>query len=308
MAALVTAATPAATDSRLTMNRAASVVLREQLAGAGGSAPFLFLWAILSGVGLAACGSGLRSAASFSGSSEPPIAGPAQIGEQPSLPDGYEALGRVVSSCTLISRATELEDEWLSDVDCSEARLVLALKEVAAEAGGELLIARKCSSSPIREHADRSETKVRCEATVARPGDALLGRRPLARRAEPPAGPPGVDRDTAMLLDEPSATAAWNIRVDFEPAAGAPRRYPRRTDLVGELSVMPVGQVRLGDVVARCSKGCAEAAVRSGVRVVGARMGASNVVGVRCVSTPDGLACTGTAAAYERDPATEPAL
>ena len=72
--------------------------------------------------------------------------------------------------------------------------------------------------------------------------------------------------------------------------------------LVRELSVLPPSHLLLGDVVARCRGGCAIENVRAGVRIAAGRMGATDVVDVRCIEKEAGYLCTGSAAAYEVDP------
>jgi hypothetical protein len=256
---------------------------------------------------LAAC-SRVRQPAEFAGRSEPPIADATRVGDEPVVPQDYEELGRVSADCTLLEPRGELDRAWLSDVDCSVSRLVLAMREAAAAAGGELLVGRECRSGVPRDTDEGRETRIRCRAGVARPLDDTLARRPLRARETTASTLPGVDARTAAALDEPTGTAAWRIQIDFEPAKGAPQRAARRADYVNELSVMPVSHVPLGDVIARCDGKCSEAEVRAGVRVAAGRLGASDVVAVRCINEHTGLMCAGTAATTERDLSLESAM
>ena len=247
-----------------------------------------------------ACASASGSGARFSGSTDAPIAASWEIGDESVVPEGYVVLGQVSASCTLRERRRTIDRERLSDVDCSEARLVRALRERAAEAGGQLLVDRQCASRAVREN----ELHVRCGADVARAEAPALA---PPKAADSIARDPGFPPERVALLDEPRAADAWRIRISFTPAreAGEPRPA-RRGDLVRELAIFPVSHLPLGDLVARCSEGCRAESVRASVRIAAGRLGATDVVGVRCVEKGRGVLCTGTAAAYEVDPETDP--
>jgi hypothetical protein len=255
--------------------------------------------ALLAGTLLASACAGSGTGARFSGSTDTPIAAPWEIGEDSVVPEGYTVLGKVSATCTLREGRRTIERELLSDVDCSEARLVRALRERAAETGGQLLVDRQCSSRTVRESASGRELLVRCSAEVAR-AETLELAPPKAKDA---IWPP----ERVALLDEPSAEDAWRIRISFTPAreSGEPRTA-RRGDLVRELAIFPVSHLPLGDLVARCSEGCKPESVRASVRIAAGRLGATDVVGVRCVEKGRGVLCTGTAAAHEVDPETDP--
>ncbi len=248
---------------------------------------------LLSLVLVSACGSGLRAAARFDRRPEASLVAPSQIGEVASLPTGYQGLGEVHARCTFYEGERPADGAWLSDVDCSERRLVDALQERAAEVGGELLVGRRCRSRVLHEDETSQRLSVSCDATVARPGKSLLAERPLVRRSEPTDG-------------EPSASSAWRIRVKFAENPSAPARSPRAVEHVREISQLPVSHVRLGDIVTVCKAGCSEAAVRHGVLLAAGRFGATDAVDVRCAAKGEGFTCLGTAAAYEVDPEVEP--
>ena len=244
-----------------------------------------------------ACASGLRSAVKFDGRAEPQLVRPAEVAELRELPAGYESTGEVTARCRVTQSAGRLQGAWLSDVDCSEGLLVRALREKVAAVGGELMVARECGSTMHKGALGQRD--VSCRAEVARPtGETLSSRSP--------AGPSRAADEEPSEDGLPPASAAWRIRVDFTPAAGVELHMPRRGALVRELAVMPVSHVRLGDVVTRCDRGCDEAATVAGVRTVAGRMGATDVVGVRCTRRGAGLVCLGTAAAYETDPERDP--
>jgi hypothetical protein len=236
----------------------------------------------------AGCG-GLRQAVQYDGRQEPSLVRPHELAVVSSLPEGYDELGRISARCTLDQERGAIDDEWLSDVDCSERRLVGAIREKAADAGAELLVGLRCWS---RESGD--EIGIVCRADLARPSDDTLEARTLAAREVPP--PP--ER-------EPPLSEAWRIRVHFTPNPGVPARPARRSDLIREIPDFPVSHVRLGDVVTDCERGCSFDAVRNGVLVAAARVGATDVVEVRCAARGDGWVCSGTAAAYEVDPELE---
>jgi hypothetical protein len=238
---------------------------------------------------LAACGSGLRQAATFRGDAGPPRVSPAHVRETASLPSAHRRLGEVSAECTLTEGRIAIDDEWLSDVDCSEARLLRALREEAAERGGDVLFERSCYSRVLSADDATARRFSRCEAQVARG----QGR---------PARPEAV----IVGSETASAAEAWRIRVTFFPANDL-RRRPRRADLVSDVAHWPVSDVVLGDITASCERGCSRQAVRDGVRAAAGRIGANHVVDVSCVDRQPGYTCSGTAAVYERDPETTPA-
>ena len=244
-----------------------------------------------------ACGAGQRDAARFEGHARTAIATPAELRTVDSLPDGHESLGRVSAHCTLTRGQVALQGEWLSDVDCSRGRLVRALRERAADVGGELLVDLHCGSQINKGALQR--INVFCRAEVARASDSLLGRRSLrpGRRSQSPALP---------SEQEPRASEGWRIRADYTPQGTGQQRPPRRADLVEELAILPVSHVRLGDIVTRCESGCSQRGARAGLLTVAARLGANALVGTRCVRHNRGFFCTGTASAYEVDPELDP--
>lgn len=248
-----------------------------------------------------ACG-GSRQPAQFRGYAEAQIARPAEIREEAVLPEGYERVGELTSSCTQPDPREGLERAYLSDVDCSEWRLSWALRARAAEVGGELLVGRRCAAlSPERD----GERELRCTAEVARPSQTLLSRRSPRSPAAAPVEPPGVDAETARRLDDPTGTEAFNIRVSYYPVPAAPQRAPRPATLVSEFAVMPLSHVTLGAIVAHCEHPCSEGALRAAVRVTAGRVG-GDAVDIRCIDRNSSRSCSGTAATYERELALEP--
>jgi hypothetical protein len=205
---------------------------------------------------------------------------PAEVAEAPVVPVGYELIGRVRSECSLTEGRATIDDEWLSDVDCTRFRLTEALRHEAADHGGELLVGRSCLSA--RRVGRRAV--IRCEARVARStsGVRLASRDPLAE---------------GLRSDDPSGVEAWRIRVLYEPAGAPTARAPRRADTVEEVSVLPLAARPLGEIQVTCERApCTVEAVRAGVRVAAGRLGATHVGEVSCVEAGDAPRCVGQAA------------
>jgi hypothetical protein len=85
--------------------------------------------------------------------------------------------------------------------------------------------------------------------------------------------------------------------VTFEPAVSAFSGQARPACDVQELALLPITDRPLGDLSARCDGGCDERALRYGVLIAVGRLGAPDVVGVRCFDTSSGQSCVGTLAA-----------
>jgi hypothetical protein len=256
-------------------------------------------WPGLAACALAAsCASGQRPVA-YSGDSEPVIVAPEDVAEASALPSGYEQIGELRGRCILTPGFRSIEDEPLSDVDCSERRLNRAFDEAAAEAGGDLLIERRCAS---RSLGKQGQIEIFCRAGVARPEQERLRERALSKAPPragrlPAPGPAAVER-----LDEPSISATFGVRVAFTPRVREFSFPPRRADLVHHRSVLPVSHRALGDLVTRCEEGCSFDDLRFALYAAAGRLGATDVVGVRCFSEHAGSACVATAAAPDLNP------
>ncbi|MCC6213523.1 MAG: hypothetical protein IT376_01545 [Polyangiaceae bacterium] len=229
-----------------------------------------------------ACG-GLRQAARFEGDPRAGATRPESVRESVDLPAGHDRLGRVTARCTALPEGAALEGVWASDAGCSEALLTRALVERAARVGGEVLVGRACES---RASKRAGAADVVCEADVAR------------RSAHAPPTLLATGAAVAYPLDEPPAYESWRVRLEVS-RRGRVQRAARRVELVGELAVMPVTHVVLGEVVARCEAGCSERGARHALRIAAARLGASDAVGIRCVGQGSGWECVGTAAGPE---------
>lgn len=254
----------------------------------------------LSGLTLCAVGCASRfDPANFQGSREAQRAEPEAVRDVAARTLEMATLGSVRVGCRLRSGFRRLDDELLSDVDCTTERLLLALHESAANAGGELLVGAHCSSRRIS--AASRETQLQCSAEVARYVAGPLAKLgPLSVPRSVPQGRPAPSASDVKRIDEPDASLSFRIALKFEPAAAASERPVLRSDQVQELPQLPLADQSLGDLVASCEDACDERALRYGVLIAAGRLGAPDVVGVRCYSAGSGNACVGTLAAPER--------
>jgi hypothetical protein len=264
----------------------------------GWSAVSLTSWIVL-GLTVSGCAAAFDPA-HFEGSREPRRAEPEALIEVATRSSELEALGSVHASCTLQPGFRSLNGEALSDVDCSSERLVFALRESAASAGGEALVGLHCNSRT--GSASHETRRVICSAEVARfSAGAIASQRPLAVPHWVPIGQPAPSASEVKRIDEPDAALAFRITVDFKPGVQKFERSPRALHEVNELSLMPLADHPLGDLQARCAGGCDERALRRSVLIAAARLGAPDVVAVRCFDLGDGNSCIGTLAAPERE-------
>jgi hypothetical protein len=252
---------------------------------------------------VSACGRASADPARFTGKYGVGSTEPAAVTEHRNKPLGHATLGHVKAQCRVDEGVRSLRDAWLADVDCSEDLLVAALREKAASVGGHAIVGRECR----RDEQSRGElwksTLLTCSAIVtAEPGAEPVPRAAGARSARGPA--------PAAPLLEPleyaSPTQAFRVKVTLSATEpNRPPRAPKPPDRVAELAVLPVSDVVMGDIVARCRGECERAAVRYAVRAAAGRVGANDVVAVTCVRSADGVLCTGRAAKPEADPETD---
>jgi hypothetical protein len=183
-----------------------------------------------------------------------------------------------------------LAGDALSDVDCSAERLTWALRESAANAGGEALVSLHCNSS---EQSDGAYL-VACAADVARFNAGDPG--PLTPPRSVRAGLPAPSARDVLRIDEPDASLAFRISVTFKPAVVSFVGRARAGSEVQELALLPLADQALGDLSTSCTGNCDERALRFGVLIAAGRLGAPDVIGVRCFGTSSGQACVGTLA------------
>lgn len=239
--------------------------------------------------------------AHFEGTREARRAEPEALIELSARTGELETLGAVHDSCSFKAGFRRLDNEALSDLDCSNERLLFALRESAASAGGEALLGAHCSSRPLGTTTPPAY-QLSCVAEVARfRTGASADLRPLSAPRSHPAAKPAPSASDVKRIDEPDVSLAFRIALNFEPAVSEFDRPARASADVHELPRMPLSHTALGDLAASCKGGCDERALRHGVLIAAGRLGAPDVVGIRCFRDARGDACVGTLAAPERD-------
>jgi len=239
--------------------------------------------------------------ANFQGSREARRAEPEAVVDFAARTDEQETFGTVHDSCTLQPGFRQLNAEALSDLDCSNERLLLVLRESAADAGGEVLLGAHCTQLRLEARATEAY-ELTCAAEVGRyRRGPSASQRPLSVPRSRAPGTPAPSAADVKRIDQPDASLAYRISLHFEPLVSSFRGAPRNAADVHELSRMPLSHAPLGDLVASCAESCEERALRYGVLIAAGRLGAPDVVGVRCFHTAGGNACVGTLAAPERD-------
>ena len=252
------------------------------------------------GVLLTGC-AGRFDPANFQGTREARRAEPEALLDLAAPTDELESLGTVHDSCTLKPGFRRLDDEALSDLDCSSERLLFALRESAASAGGEALVGAHCASRRL-DATTPEAYELHCAAEVARSRKGAWAHpRPLSAPRSHAQGRPAPSASEVHRIDQPDASLAFRISLHFEPTVPKFARPARSGADVHELPRMPLSYTSLGDLAARCEGGCDESALRYGVLIAAGRLGAPDVVGVRCFRLAGGNSCVGTLAAPERD-------
>jgi len=237
--------------------------------------------------------------AHFQGTREARRAEPEALVELSARTSELETLGTVHASCTSKPGFRHLDHEALSDLDCSSERLRLTLRESAASAGGEALLGTTCNSRRLATELDASE--LYCAAEVARyRNGASASLRPLSAPRSNEPGKPAPSVSDVKRIDEPDASLSFRISLRFVPAVSKFEHPALSGAEVHELTRLPLSHTSLGDLVASCKGGCDERALRYGVLIAAGRLGAPDVVGIRCFSSARGNSCVGTLAAPER--------
>jgi len=237
--------------------------------------------------------------ANFQGTREARRAEPEALFELSARTSELETLGTVRDSCVLRPGFRRLDQETLSDLDCSNERLLFALRESAANAGGEALLGVHCSSRPLAA-ASPEAVQLSCAAEVARfRSGASANPRPLSTPRSHAQGRPAPSASDVKRIDEPDVSLAFRIALRFEPAVSHFEGPARSGADVHELARMPLSHLALGDLSATCKDGCEERALRHGVLLAAGRLGAPDVVAIRCFRSSNGDSCVGTLAAPE---------
>jgi len=238
--------------------------------------------------------------ANFEGNREARRAEPEALVELAARTNELQTLGIVRDRCTLTPGFRRLDGDVLSDVDCSNERLMMALRESAASAGGEALLGARCNSRRLGT-GEPARYELTCAAEVARYRvGALANPRPLSAPRWVAPGRPAPSAGDVKRIDQPDAPLAFRICLHFEPVVSSFERPPRESADVHELAILPLSHTRLGDLAASCKGDCDERALRYGVLIAAGRLGAPDVVGVRCFRSARGNSCIGTLAAPER--------
>ncbi len=234
-------------------------------------------WTALGYVGvafLAAACAGRFDPANFEGTREARRAEPEALLDLAAPNNELETLGTVHDSCTLRAGFRRLDDEALSDLDCSSERLLVVLHESAASAGGEVLLGAQCSSRPLGTSAPETY-QLSCTAEVARYRSGVLAHlRPVSAPRSRPPGRPAPSASDVKRIDQPDASLAFRISLNFVPAVSKFERRARSGAEVHELARLPLSHLRLGDLAASCQDGCDERALRYGVLIAAGRLGA----------------------------------
>lgn len=251
-------------------------------------------WSILiwSGALFSGC-AGVRQAVDFDGRPQPPLVAASELREVVALPLGTTEIGEVSAQCRLKALDASWDSVPLSDVDCSEARVVNVMREAAAELGGEFMVGRRCRTQPAQTAETVGTQSVYCAAGLARwiqPDNSLTR---SARAIQ------------AIVSPKMRAREAWNLRVDFVRAPGVASRKSVPLEAVKELHWMPPNQKSLGDLVTRCEQGCTADGAFAGLFAAASRLGAQSVVGPRCVARAQGFWCSATVAGFVVDPAVD---
>ena len=223
---------------------------------------------------------------------------PERIASASVMPSGYEEVSKVVASCSALDGFQPTDGEPLASFDCNRARLERVLAERASEASAEMLVGTRCG---------RDGSVLRCSAVAARSDGASAGAARVdaasggAKRGEPDPGPvPGPG--AIERWDEPRASMALVIRVDFEPSVERFERKRRRASDVAEVAALPLSHRELGMLTTRCAADeCELRELRQALRIAAGGLGASDLVGVRCFGRGDERECVANVAASEID-------
>jgi len=217
----------------------------------------------------------------------PGVATPHPVLRSEVVPAGYVSLGRVTADCHRTQLWERFRGVPATSLFCDRALLDRALEEQAWRRGGTVLAGVSCHERPS---GGRS-----CAATLARPAHGAEVRAPKAT--------PALPTDSDAL----SPDVARRIAIDLTPAVEAYARSPRSGAEVQEFASLPIGQVELGLLRARCApERCDAEQARAGLRAAAGGLGVPSLIAVRCAALDAELSCIATLAATERDPETDP--
>lgn len=197
----------------------------------------------------------------FHGQSRTPVSA-SLVKELQKVPAGARRLGRVSASCASVD-LREFRAAKLIDLDCGRLRLLRALRDVAAERGGNVLTDVTCDGAE----------RMRCSASVA--------------RSEP------VAANTTSDIADASGARGAEIEVRLSRARGGQLQpelgSARDVGLVQNFPRLPVSHVVVGALETRCAA-CDTQALRSALSLAAARLGSADLVETHC-SVFDGASC-----------------
>jgi hypothetical protein len=215
-----------------------------------------------------------------------PAPGPHDIARTGAVPAGHVVLGSVEARCEPRQKWERLESVPATSLFCDVAALRRALEEQARSRGGSVLAGEWCD--------EEIDGYLSCQATVTRPRSGAIAREPSPRVW-------GKDSDSL------SFEAANAVRIDLTPLVSNYARSRRPGAEVAEYALLPVGQVELGAIRARCGpKRCDAEQAQAALRAAAGGLGVPSLVGVRCFELDDERTCVATLASTERDPETDP--
>jgi hypothetical protein len=214
-------------------------------------------------------------------------AGAHPIERSGAVPAGYVAVGSAEARCKPKQTWESLDGVPATSLFCDRSALERALEEQARQRGGSVLAGESCEVA--------EDGTLACQATVARPSSGAMLPAPA------PHGVSGSDSDALAFA------AAQAVRIDLSPVVSKYARRPRPGAEVAEYALLPVGQLTLGVMRARCSaEKCDAEQAQAALRAAAGGLGVPSLVGVRCFELDAERTCVATLAATERDPETDP--
>jgi len=216
-----------------------------------------------------------------------PPAGPHDIARSEDFPAGYASVGFARAACRPHREWEGFHGVPATNLFCDLATLKRAMEEQARNLGGSVLASERCG--------EEEDGRLACDATVARPRSGAMGQEPASRLTF------GSDSDAL------SFKVAEAVRIDLSPRVSAYARTPRTGAEVAEFALLPVGQMELGVIRARCGpEECDAAQAQAALRAAAGGLGVPSLVGVRCFELDSERTCVATLATTERDPDTDP--
>lgn len=243
------------------------------------------LWLLASSAAGFGCASS-RQGVRFTGTAAPPIARAHEV-KSVIVARDTPKIGTLDARCFKRKEPGDIDGEWLSDVACSEQRLLVALRQKAADVGGTAIANPVCKTS----YVDAARSAIRCRADVAR-----LRAEPTTKKQD---NAPGVTPSAAALLDDPTPRDSFFIKISYSPEGVYAPLKAKQTSEVWEQARLPVGKVVIGQVSVRCEQQCSAQALRASLRVVAAELGAELVVSAHCGREHETRVCMATLARPE---------